>query len=106
MIKIIKEKENRLRFLLLSKQNTPLFESVDFDTKDLLYEAFLSLKHFDKNHLRFERKTNHQGAFIFLVKNPNGKVLGESQKYNSEAGMENGIKNLKNRILHVEFKPS
>ncbi len=46
----------------------------------------------------FERKTDYNGKFLFILKNSEGKVLGNSMLYNSEAGMENGIKNLKTSI--------
>ena len=42
----------------------------------------------------FERKTNHQGKFVISLKTANGEQIGQSNTYSSEAGMENGIKNL------------
>lgn len=42
----------------------------------------------------FERKTNHQGKFIIVLKTASGEQVGQSNTYSSEAGMENGIKNL------------
>ncbi len=53
---------------------------------------------------KFERKTNHSGAFMFSLKDENGKIVGYSQCYNSEAGMENGIKNLKNKIDFSDYE--
>ncbi|MBU3024629.1 YegP family protein [Zobellia galactanivorans] len=46
----------------------------------------------------FERKTNHDGQFLFYLKDANGQILGHSLPYGSEAGMENGIKNLINSL--------
>ena len=42
----------------------------------------------------FERKTNHQGKFVIYLKTATGEQVGQSNTYSSEAGMENGIKNL------------
>jgi len=51
-----------------------------------------------KENSNFERKTNHKGEFQFSLKDSDGKIIGHSQNYNSEAGMENGIKNLRSTI--------
>ncbi len=54
------------------------------------------------NHrTRFERTTNHGGDFLFSLKNKNGELIGKSLSYTSEAGMENGIKNLRNSIIDL-----
>ncbi|MGB5667196.1 MAG: YegP family protein, partial [Maribacter sp.] len=39
--------------------------------------------------------------FLFSLKNNGGQIIGISELYSSEAGMENGIKNLKNRIASL-----
>ena len=46
----------------------------------------------------FERKTDYNGKLLFTLTNSEGKSLGKSMLYSSEAGMENGIKNLKTSI--------
>ena len=76
-----------------SGQGHVLLQSVAFtDKKDL--EASVREIHAKLgNPACFERMTNHNGKFRFSLKNPQGKVLGHSSLYSSEAGMENGIKN-------------
>jgi len=49
-----------------------------------------------RNH--FERKTNHTGQFLFNLNDDDGNLIGRSQHYDSEMGMENGIKNLQTRM--------
>ena len=71
---------------------------MEFTDKDEAQKTVKSLNPIIHNSIRFERKTNHDGLFLFSLKNVNGKVIGHSQLYNSEAGMENGINNLSNRI--------
>ncbi len=46
----------------------------------------------------FERKTNTEGKFHFSLKDDDGRIIGHSEPYDSEAGMENGIKNLQEKI--------
>jgi len=59
------------------------------------------IEHLAAHHprTRFERTTNHGGDFQFRLKNINGELIGNSLSYSSEAGMENGIKNLRQSIL-------
>nr|WP_245224787.1 YegP family protein [Pseudozobellia sp. WGM2] len=52
---------------------------------------------FNRNH--FERKTNNTGQFFFNLNDDKANLIGTSQLYDSEMGMENGIKNLTNRIV-------
>ena len=57
-----------------------------------------------RNH--FERKTNHSGQFLFNLKDNDGNLIGQSQFYDSEMGMENGIKNLQNRLEELKNSTS
>ncbi len=51
---------------------------------------------------KFERKTAANGKFHFNLKASNGQVIGSSQMYASEAGMENGIESVKNNAPDAE----
>ncbi len=44
---------------------------------------------------RYERKTAANGKYHFNLKAGNGQVIGSSQLYENEAGMENGIESVK-----------
>jgi len=43
----------------------------------------------------FERKTAKNGKFHFNIKSTNGQIIGSSQMYAGESGMENGIDSVK-----------
>jgi len=58
----------------------------------------------DKSQNIFERKTNYEGNFLFSIKNKKGHLIGNSLLYGSEAGMENGIKNIQNHINHFSLE--
>ena len=53
---------------------------------------------------RFERKTAANGKFHFSLKAGNGQIIGSSQMYASEAGMENGIASVKKNAPGAEVK--
>ena len=94
MIAIEKDNSNHYRFLLRSASGQILLRSVPFQTQR---EATLTAKSLNRENT-CERNTDHEGKFLFNVKDREGKLIGHSERYTSEAGMENGIKNLRNRI--------
>lgn len=98
MIEIKNNTSNEYSFTLKSESGQVLLNSVAFSSKETVKEAISSLKIVLKSRNTFERKTNHNGKFLFSLKNNNGVLVGHSLIYQSEAGMENGIKNLITRI--------
>jgi uncharacterized protein YegP (UPF0339 family) len=98
MIEIHKKKEKTFNFLIKTETGNTLLNSIVYDNKTKAEEAVANLKKLKTPQIHFERKTNHNGKFLFSLKNRNGSLIGNSQPYQSEAGMENGIKNMVNRI--------
>lgn len=98
MIEIKKLEGNGYTFSLKAEDGGNLLNSVSFSSKDEITRTVKELRILqDKQHI-FERKTNHDGKFLFSLKDSKGQVIGRSELYSSEAGMENGIKNVRNRI--------
>lgn len=98
MIKINKEENNTYNFSLNTPNGNSLFKSVGFSSKEEIKNVVNGLNLIEKQEYIFERKTDHAGNFLFNLKDKKGQLIGNSQLYGSEAGMENGIKNLKKRI--------
>ncbi len=90
MVDIVKIKTGGYQIQLNSESGSCLLKSEAFGSKT---EAKGMLENVISNPV-FERKTNHQGEFMVTLKTSSGKALGHSNTYSSEAGMENGIKNL------------
>jgi uncharacterized protein YegP (UPF0339 family) len=90
MVEIVKNNKGNFELHIKSSTGSSLLKSVPFkseaDAKSILNQAL--------SKTIFERKTNHQGKFIIALKTAEGNQIGESNTYTSEAGMENGIKNL------------
>ncbi len=101
MIEINKRGTGMFSFDLKTQGGHTLLKSVEFNDEQEAQSIVKSLNPISKNGIRFERKTNHDGMFLFNLKNSGGKLIGQSQLYNSEAGMENGIKNLENTITSL-----
>lgn len=101
MIEIRKEVSEDYSFVLKAESGHVLLKSVPFSNKKVAIDIANGLSSFVVKSSNFERKTNHNGQFLFNFKNNEGVLIGSSQLYNSEAGMENGIKNLTNRITLI-----
>lgn len=99
MIEIKKIKSNDFQFVIKSESGKTLLESVPFSDKKAFDKTLNILEQGNTSIALFERKTNFDGKFLFNLKNQEGQTIGSSGLYSSEAGMENGIKNLKNTLL-------
>jgi uncharacterized protein YegP (UPF0339 family) len=98
MVAIEKNNGNGYRFVLKSESGQTLLSSIPFPNESEVQKSLRTLKYLKNTPIGFERKTDHEGKFLFNLKDDNGSLIGHSERYTSEAGMENGIKNLKNRI--------
>jgi uncharacterized protein YegP (UPF0339 family) len=90
MVEIVRNKKGNYQLHIKSSTGISLLKSVPFesetDAKSVLNQAI--------SQPVFERRTNHQGKFVIALKTVKGEQIGQSNTYTSEAGMENGIKNL------------
>ena len=105
MIEIKKSKNNTYQFSLKTAEGKTLLNSVDFESEAEIEKTVKQLEPLARKQHCIERKTNYDGHFLFDLKDKNGKVIGNSMLYDSEAGMENGIKNLRSRISSMITPP-
>lgn len=98
MIEIKKANNNTYLFYLKTSGGQTLLESISFQSKEEIETTVSQLSPIAQSHGTIERKTNYKGEFLFNLKDKSGKIIGNSRLYGSEAGMENGIRNLKRRI--------
>lgn len=104
MLEVKEIEKNKYQFLLKTKSGAVLMDSIVFDTKQTLINTLKLLPKIIQSDLNYERKTNPDGKFLFHLKNDNAQIIGSSNLYSSEAGMENGIKNLKKIQLKDSFE--
>jgi hypothetical protein len=102
VIEIKKVKSTDFQFVVKSQSGKTLLESIPFADKKALDKTLKSLRKVNTPVTLFERKTNFEGKFLFNLKNKEGQTIGSSGLYSSEAGMENGIKNLKNSLQSIK----
>jgi len=86
--------DNGHQFEVQTQNGDTLLTSIAYMDKDKMDETIQNLLAVNANKNHFERRTNTEGKFIFSLKDDSGSTIGHSELYDSEAGMENGIKNL------------
>ncbi len=102
MIRIQKDKDNQYSFVVTAKSGNSLLHSIPFASRKDLDATVKELQPLVKRTSVFERQTSHSGKFQFALKNQEGSVIAMSKPYSSEAGMENGITNLRKRISSLD----
>ena len=101
MLEMRKEAQGGCRFIIKSEQGNTLLESIAFDSATEAETSLRKIRPAISDPVCFERRTDHRGLFQFALKSPGGPVLGHSQFYRSEAGMENGITHTRDRIVKL-----
>ena len=103
MIEIETIDNKEYTFLLKAANGNTLLRSIPFNSKESMLLAIEKLHSSNPSFPIFERKTSHTGKFHIYLKDENNTLIGKSEPYSSEAGMENGLKNIKNSILAIKL---
>ena len=88
-------KNGEYQFNLQAGNGQVILTSEGYSSKAACMNGVESVQKNAGDDSRFERKTAANGKFYFNLKASNGQVIGSSQLYESEAGMETGISSIK-----------
>lgn len=86
-----KEGTSNYHFVLKAKNGQVILSSEVYNSKSAAENGIASVQKNASDDSKFERKTAKNGKFYFNLKAGNGQIIGTSQMYAGEAGMENGI---------------
>ena len=101
----LKNKEgSSFHFTLKAKNGQVILSSEVYNSKAAAENGIASVKKNASEDGRYERKTAKNGKFYFNLKAGNGQVIGSSQMYASESGMENGINSVKENAPGADTK--
>ncbi|MFD2564715.1 YegP family protein [Aquimarina rubra] len=101
----LKNKEgSSYHFTLKAKNGQVILSSEVYNSKAAAVNGIASVQKNASEDGRYERKTAKDGKFFFNLKATNGQVIGSSQMYSSESGMENGINSVKENAPGAETK--
>lgn len=100
----LKKKNDQYHFVLKAGNGQVILSSEMYNSKASATNGIASVQKNCVNDNLFERKTAKNGKFHFNLKSTNGQVVGSSQMYASESGMNNGIESVKNNAPGSETK--
>ncbi len=98
------DKNKKFYFNLKAKNGQIILSSQAYESKAGANNGISSVKENADDESKYERKTASNGKFHFNLKSGNGQIIGSSQMYSSEAGMENGIDSVKTNSNGANIK--
>ena len=82
-------------FNLKAANNQVILSSELYNEKASAQNGIESVKAHAGTDANYERKTSKKGEPFFVLKAPNGQIIGKSEMYASASGMDNGIASVK-----------
>lgn len=92
---IYNDKRGEFRFKLKSSNGQTILTGEGYKAKAGCTNGIESVRKNSADDGRFERLVSKGGSPYFNLKASNGQVIGNSQMYSSNSGMENGIASVK-----------
>lgn len=92
---ITKSKNNEYYFNLKADNGQIILSSEGYSSKSGCENGIESVKKNAPNDERYERKKSGNGKHFFNLKAANSQIIGKSEMYESESGMNNGIESVK-----------
>lgn len=96
---IKKSASGQFMFNLKAANHEIILTSELYNEKQSALHGIDSVKANAVDDRRYERKTAKNGSPFFVLKAANGEVIGKSEMYSSESGMENGIASVKKNAV-------
>jgi len=92
---LIKRKSGEFQFNLKASNGEVILTSEGYAAKDSCKKGIESVRKNSQKDENFERLTSSNGKYYFNLKAVNGKVVGTSEMYETEANRNNGIGSVK-----------
>ncbi|MBT2619669.1 MULTISPECIES: YegP family protein [Chryseobacterium] len=92
---ISKRTNGDYQFNLKASNGQVILTSQGYSSKSGCENGIESVRVNSKDDSKFERKASSNGKSYFNLKAGNGQIVGTSQMYESESGMEKGIESVK-----------
>jgi uncharacterized protein YegP (UPF0339 family) len=100
----VKQSGDKYHFVLKAGNGQVILSSQMYASKSGAMNGIESVRKNCGNEDCWERKTAKNGKFHFNLKSTNGQIVGSSQMYASEAGMNNGIESVMKNAPGAEVK--
>ncbi len=99
-----KEGSDSYHFVLKAGNGQVILSSQVYKSKSGALNGIESVKKNCTDDSCWERKTAKNGKVYFNLKSTNGQIIGSSQMYAGESGMENGIASIKKNAPGADTK--
>lgn len=100
----LKQSKDKYHFVLKAGNGQVILSSQMYASKSSAMNGIESVKKNCGDDNCFEKKTAKNGKFHFNLKSTNGQIVGSSQMYAAESGMNNGIDSVKKNAPKAEVK--
>ncbi|WP_339696995.1 YegP family protein [uncultured Marixanthomonas sp.] len=100
----LKKKGDQYHFNLKASNGQVILTSEMYNSKASAKNGIESIQKNCGDDARYEKKTAKNGKFHFNLKSTNGQIIGSSQMYSAESGMNNGIESVKKNAPGAEVK--
>ncbi|UAB80781.1 YegP family protein [Marixanthomonas sp. SCSIO 43207] len=100
----LKKKGDQYHFNLKASNGQVILSSEMYNSKAAAKNGIESIKKNCGDDARYEKKEAKNGKFHFNLKSTNGQIIGSSQMYAGESGMNNGIESVKKNAPTAEVK--
>lgn len=100
----LKQSGEKYHFVLKAANGQVTLSSQMYASKSSATNGIESVKKNAPTDSLYDRKTSSNGKFYFNLKSTNGQIIGSSQMYTSESGMNNGIESVKKNAPDAETK--
>lgn len=95
-------KNGEFQFNLQASNGQTILSSEGYSSKTACLNGVESVRKNAPDDARYQRKTTTNGKHHFNLTSTNGQVIGSSQTYDSQSGMENGIASVKSNAPDAE----
>lgn len=100
----LKQSGEKYHFVLKAANGQVILSSQMYASKSSAVNGIESVKKNAPTDSLYDRKTSSNGKFYFNLKSTNGQIIGSSQMYTSESGMNNGIESVKKNAPDADTK--
>jgi uncharacterized protein YegP (UPF0339 family) len=100
----LKQSGDKYHFVLKAGNGQVILSSQMYASKSSAMNGIESVKKNCGDDNCFEKKTAKNGKLHFNLKSTNGQIVGSSQMYAAESGMNNGIDSVKKNAPGADVK--
>ncbi len=100
----LKKSGDKYHFVLKAGNGQVILSSQMYASKSGAMNGIESVQNNCGDDNCYEKKEAKNGKFHFNVKSTNGQIIGSSQMYAAESGMNNGIDSVKKNAPGAEVK--